>query len=130
MFSSTNDFLLANFLYQPSYISLESALSFFGIVTGFAYQITSLTTKKTNTLKTEPGFSAIIESFIDSDFYTQDQDHKKHIIIDTTINNTDKKPRGKDTSDYSGPKPLIIDKLKSMTKPVFSMSIISGLGPG
>lgn len=40
------DFTLANFLYQPSYVSLESALSFYGIITGFTYQITSITNKK------------------------------------------------------------------------------------
>lgn len=42
-----DDFLLANFLYQPSYISLESALSFHGIITGFPHTITSVTPKKT-----------------------------------------------------------------------------------
>lgn len=42
-----NDFQIANFLYQPSYISLETALSFYGIITGFTYQIISITTKKT-----------------------------------------------------------------------------------
>jgi len=41
-----NDFKTANFLFQPSYISLESALSFYGIITGFTYKITSLTTNK------------------------------------------------------------------------------------
>lgn len=41
-----NDFLIANFLCPPSYISLESALSFYGLITGFPYQITSITTKK------------------------------------------------------------------------------------
>ena len=46
LFHPKNDFTIANFLYQPSYISLESALSFYGIITGFAYQITSITIKK------------------------------------------------------------------------------------
>jgi predicted transcriptional regulator of viral defense system len=40
------DFTLANYLYQPSYISLESALSFYGIISGFSYKLISLTTKK------------------------------------------------------------------------------------
>jgi predicted transcriptional regulator of viral defense system len=40
------DFTIANFLYQPSYVSLESALSFYSIITGFPYQITSITVKK------------------------------------------------------------------------------------
>lgn len=47
LFGTVNDFTLANFLYQPSYLSLESALSFHGIITGFPYQITSITIKKT-----------------------------------------------------------------------------------
>ncbi len=46
LFNTTNDFTTANYLYQPSYLSLESALSFYGIITGFPYKITSITTKK------------------------------------------------------------------------------------
>ncbi|MFQ6083486.1 MAG: hypothetical protein ACE5WD_09015 [Candidatus Aminicenantia bacterium] len=42
-----NDFALANFIYQPSYISFESALNFYGILSQFPYEITSATTKKT-----------------------------------------------------------------------------------
>lgn len=38
-----NDFELANFLVNPSYISLESALSFYGILPQFPYTITSIT---------------------------------------------------------------------------------------
>ena len=45
-----NDFLTANFLYKPSYVSLESALSLYGIITGFPHQVTSITTKKTKTV--------------------------------------------------------------------------------
>lgn len=45
-FNPSNDFTIANYLYQPSYISLESALSFYGIIAGFSYQIFSLTPKK------------------------------------------------------------------------------------
>lgn len=51
-FSECDDFQIANFLYSPSYISLESALSFYGIITQFPYQITSITPKKTKTIKT------------------------------------------------------------------------------
>lgn len=53
LFGKTNDFETANFLYQPSYISLESALSFHGIITGFPYQITSATPKKTKKIEIE-----------------------------------------------------------------------------
>jgi hypothetical protein len=42
-----NDFTLANFIYQPSYISFESALNFYGILSQFPYEITSATSKKT-----------------------------------------------------------------------------------
>jgi len=51
LFRPVNDFLTANFLYQPSYVSLESALSFYGIITGFPYQITSMAIKKTKTIE-------------------------------------------------------------------------------
>lgn len=40
------DFEIANFIYGPSYISLESALSFYGIIDQFPYQITSITFRK------------------------------------------------------------------------------------
>lgn len=45
LLTQTNDFQIANFLCSPSYISLESALSFHSIITAFPYQITSITTK-------------------------------------------------------------------------------------
>jgi len=52
VFSESDDFQIANFLYSPSYISLESALSFYGIIAQFPYQITSVTPKKTKVIKT------------------------------------------------------------------------------
>lgn len=41
-----DDFSLAYFLYQPSYISLETALNLHGILSQFPYEITSVTTNK------------------------------------------------------------------------------------
>jgi hypothetical protein len=41
-----NELALANFLYSPSYVSLESALSFYGIISQFTYEVTSVTPKK------------------------------------------------------------------------------------
>ena len=41
-----NDFELANFLINPSYISLGSALSFYGILSQFPYSIVSVTPLK------------------------------------------------------------------------------------
>lgn len=46
LFNTINDFSIANYIYQPSYVSLESALSFYGIITGFSYKLFSITTKK------------------------------------------------------------------------------------
>jgi len=46
VFSSPTDFEIANHVYTPSYISLESALTFYGIIPEFTYGVTSLTTRK------------------------------------------------------------------------------------
>lgn len=45
-FIEVSDFEIANFSTSPSYISLESALSFYGILSQFPYTITSITSKK------------------------------------------------------------------------------------
>lgn len=45
-FQEVGDFELANFLINPSYISLESALSFYGILPQFPYTVTSITPLK------------------------------------------------------------------------------------
>lgn len=42
------DFEIANKLVEPSYVSLETALNFYGILPQFPYVITSITTRKTN----------------------------------------------------------------------------------
>jgi predicted transcriptional regulator of viral defense system len=41
------DFNLANFFYQPSYVSFESALNFHGILSQFPREVSSATSKKT-----------------------------------------------------------------------------------
>lgn len=51
LFQPADDFTLANFIYQPSYVSLESALSFYGIITGFPYRITSISIKPTKLIE-------------------------------------------------------------------------------
>ena len=43
-----NKLLVANKLYEPSYISLEYALSHYGLIPEAAFQITSVTVRKTN----------------------------------------------------------------------------------
>lgn len=45
------DFEIANFLAIPSYISLESALSYYGIITQFPYRISSITITKAKKFK-------------------------------------------------------------------------------
>lgn len=49
-FKEIHDFELANFLVNPSYISLESALSFYGILPQFPYTITSVTPRKSRAI--------------------------------------------------------------------------------
>lgn len=45
-----NEFEVANLLVSPSYVSFESALSFYGILPQFPYVITSVTTAKSRNL--------------------------------------------------------------------------------
>lgn len=57
MFADTNLneerlFLIANHLYLPSYVSLESALSYYGLIPEGVYSITSVSTKKTARFQT------------------------------------------------------------------------------
>ena len=47
----TSDFEIANFLVIPSYISLETALSFYGLLEQFPYKITSVTPLKPREIK-------------------------------------------------------------------------------
>lgn len=42
-----SEFALANFIYEPSYVSFESALSYYGILSQFPYEITCATVKQT-----------------------------------------------------------------------------------
>lgn len=51
LLKNTNDFTRSNFLYQPSYVSLESALSFYSIITQFPYEITAVSPKKTKKIE-------------------------------------------------------------------------------
>lgn len=41
-----HDFSVANFLYEPSYVSLETALNFHGILAQFPYELASITPRK------------------------------------------------------------------------------------
>lgn len=48
-------FIIANRIYEPSYISLEMALSVHGLIPEAVYGITSITSQKTKTFKTSVG---------------------------------------------------------------------------
>ncbi len=48
-------YLIANKLYEPSYVSLESALSYYGIIPESVPKTTSITTNKTNSFDTPKG---------------------------------------------------------------------------
>lgn len=47
-----HEFVIANFIYKPSYISLETALSYYSIIPETIYSITSITPRKTNIFTT------------------------------------------------------------------------------
>lgn len=49
------DLYIANRLYHPSYVSLETALSFYSIIPGVAVNVTSVTTRPTRTFKNKYG---------------------------------------------------------------------------
>lgn len=46
--SLPHDFLIANKIYSPSYVSLDTALSFYSLIPETVYSVISVTTKKTN----------------------------------------------------------------------------------
>ncbi|MGL6266343.1 MAG: type IV toxin-antitoxin system AbiEi family antitoxin domain-containing protein [Chitinophagaceae bacterium] len=48
-------FLIANHLYGPSYISIDSALSYWGLIPERVYEISSVTTSNSKTFKTAIG---------------------------------------------------------------------------
>ena len=48
-------FLIANKAYSPSYVSLESALNYYGLIPEAVANITSVTTRKTNTINYDIG---------------------------------------------------------------------------
>lgn len=50
-----DEFLLASYFDESSYISLESALSFYGLIPEYPFAVTSITIKKTKKIKTKYG---------------------------------------------------------------------------
>ena len=62
-----DEFFLANRLYQPSYVSLESALNYYGIVPDIPFAVTSVTIKRTQEFKNE--FGLFLYRTIKSDLF-------------------------------------------------------------
>jgi len=50
-YNRPSDFEIANALYRPSYVSLDSALNYYGILVQSPQQITSVTTKRVTSIK-------------------------------------------------------------------------------
>lgn len=50
-----DSFLLANHIFGPSYVSMETALSHYGFIPERVYEITSMTTKTSKTFNTKAG---------------------------------------------------------------------------
>lgn len=48
-------FFLSQFIYRPSYISLETALAFYGVIPEAVVDITAVTTQKTQSFSNEAG---------------------------------------------------------------------------
>jgi len=49
------DLYIANKIYEPSYVSLETALSFYSIIPEVAAEVTSITTRQTKSFKNKFG---------------------------------------------------------------------------
>lgn len=57
--AKTHDFVLANHLYRQSYISLESALSRYGLLGQFPFVVTSVTTSRSRAIETNKSFEYV-----------------------------------------------------------------------
>ena len=62
-FSGYSKKILANLVYGPSYISLETALSFYGLIPERVETVTSVTLKKNNLFKTPIGSFEYIQIY-------------------------------------------------------------------
>lgn len=75
-----NSFVIANYMVIPSYVSLESALSFYGLIPEAVYTTTSVTTKVGSEVRTPVGqysFSYLKTKYFNFGFYqVKDGDHK------------------------------------------------------
>ena len=49
--ADVSEFAIANFIVKPSYVSLESALVYYGIIPQFTYSVTSITTQRAQKIR-------------------------------------------------------------------------------
>lgn len=82
-----NAFEIANYMVEPSYVSLESALSFYGLIPEAVYTTTSVTTKVGSEVKTPIGhysFSYLKTDYFNFGFY-QLKDGEHNFLIATPL---------------------------------------------
>lgn len=76
-------FQVANYIMEPSYISLESALSFYGLIPEAVYTTTSVTTKNSQEFKTPVGqfsFSYLKTEYFNFGFYSFKNGDERFLI--------------------------------------------------
>jgi hypothetical protein len=81
--SHYNSFVIANYMIDPSYVSLESALSFYGLIPEAVYTTTSVTTKVGSEIKTPIGqysFSYLKTGYFNFGFYQIKEGEHKYLI--------------------------------------------------
>jgi len=81
--SHYNSFVIANYMVDPSYVSLESALSFYGLIPEAVYTTTSVTTKVGSEVNTPVGqysFSYLKTNYFNFGFYQIKEGEHKYLI--------------------------------------------------
>ena len=81
--SHYNTYVIANYMVDPSYVSLESALSFYGLIPEAVYTTTSVTTKVGSEIKTPVGqysFSYLKTGYFNFGFYQIKEGEHKYLI--------------------------------------------------
>jgi predicted transcriptional regulator of viral defense system len=82
--SSPSHYFIANKLYEPSYVSLETALSHYGIIPEVVYAITSVTTKVSREYKTPLGMFSYqrIKKQVFTGYSLKEDDGQKVFLAD------------------------------------------------
>jgi predicted transcriptional regulator of viral defense system len=81
-------YLVANKIYSPSYISLESALNYYGVIPELVMHTTSITTNKTNSFETKFGtydYSTVNENLF---FGYKVVEHSPHEVLIASLEKT------------------------------------------